>query len=45
MDLSDYAMEGSPANAAIKYDLNAVSLHSGSCYGGHYTAYVVDNDG
>ena len=45
MNLTDYAMEGSPASAFITYDLNAVSLHSGSCFGGHYTAYVVDNNG
>ena len=45
MNLSHYAIEGSPASAGINYNLNAVSLHSGSCLGGHYTAYVVDNDG
>ena len=45
MDLSSYVMENSPAGRNIYYNLNAVSLHSGSRFGGHYTAYVVDNGG
>ena len=43
MNLTDYSMEGSPACAVLNYNLNAVSLHTGSCSGGHYTVYVVDN--
>ena len=37
-----------PGNADIgpkSYKLNAVVLHSGGCWGGHYTAYVKTKDG
>lgn len=39
---------GYPGNTGIDqktYKLNAVVLHSGGCWGGHYTAYVKDENG
>ena len=45
MDLSleEYLHDSVQTNS--QYEINAVSLHSGGCGGGHYTAYVKSEEG
>lgn len=37
LDMRNYAAEGSPSEC--RYNLYAISNHSGTTYSGHYTAY------
>ncbi len=41
LDLTQYVIHDGSSTAPI-YDLYAVSCHSGSCGGGHYTAYALN---
>jgi len=44
LDLSQYIINKSDSINAPIYDLYAVSCHSGSCGGGHYTAYALNHE-
>jgi len=45
LDLRPFMYPGLHDDQCTEFEFNAVSLHSGSCYGGHYTAYVKNEDG
>eukprot|EP01083_Nonionella_stella_P037264 101584_1 len=44
LDLTPYLITGDNETAPPIYDLYAVSCHSGSCGGGHYTAYALNDE-